>query len=387
MSLILNKQIQINDPLSFPLILTVEILNHCKDYEILKTIQSTSSKINDLFMCPSQSIWKQLCQRNRYKFLLKKEARCLFEQTKIIWETIYYQNWRVEMNWNENIYETIQLVNKEKRLVKIVNGGTVLGLTFSLDPTDSSVNILDLKGGYHRSRNISGQITSSCLQSGLLIIGKSCGSMTILRLTDNSEITIKLHSKEITSIILYKDSIVSGDIGGQIIKINHNEPIDRIIPMVLYQSDSGITGLQQSWSKIFATTISGILIEISQRTNDTIHIKKLDFGEFGSINCIAGTDELVILGTYSGNLNILNRRKKQQTVQLLKDSPIISIATDLKRIIAGHFDGTISIYTIETGKVFTANCGETAPVWSVGIDEISFISFSLNGKILLRCFL
>lgn len=387
MALVINKQINDHDSLSFPLILTTtEILNHCNDYEILKMIQLTSSKINDLFTCPSQSVWKQLCHRKRYKFPLKREAaRCLFRQSKMIWETIYYQNWRVERNWNDKIYETVQLANPEKRLVKMVNGGTVLGLSVSLDPTDGSVKILDLKHDIQRSKKASGQITSSCLQSGLLIIGKSCGSMTIFRLTENTENTAKLHSKEITSIILYKDFIVSGDIGGQIIKTSQ---IDPIIPIVLYQSDSGITGLHQNGNEIFATTINGDLIEISHRNNGTIHVKRLDFGEFGSINCITGTkDELIILGTDSGKLNILNRRRGQQTIKLLKASPIISIAADSKRIISGHFDGTISIYTLATGKVFIDDFGGMAPVWSVGIDEISFISSSLSGKVLLRQFL
>ena len=390
MSLI-NKQTNVSDSISnliepFPLILTTEILKHCQDYKILKKIQSISARINDLFTCPSQSVWKQLCHRNKFKYLLEKETRSFIRKNKMIWETIYYQNWRVEMNWIKKDYERIriQFTSLNGRLVKMINGGTVLGLSLTVDSTDSHIKILDLKRGCSeiRSRRVSGQITSSCLQGGILILGKSCGSMTITKLSETTEMTLKLHSKEITSIIMYNDFIISGDIGGQIIKSKQN------YQSVLYQSDSGITGLHRNGKEILATTINGILIIISIKKDDKISIKKFDFGEFGSINCIFCTDEMIILGTDTGKVNILNQSKSLQTSKLLRNSPITSIASNSKRIISGHFDGTITIYTIETGNVFVEDSGgKMAPIWSVGIDEISFISSSLNGEIILRSFL
>ena len=388
---LINKQNQNGNTLkfsvtdSFPLILTTEILKYCKDYKILKTIQSTSSTINNLFTCPRQSIWKQLCHLNRYKCVLKKESGCILKRNRSIWETIYYQNWIVDMNWNNKMFETIRLASTNNRLVKMVNGGTVLGLSFSLDSKEVSASILDFKNGglMIRSMKISGQVTSSCLLRGLLILGKSCGSMTIFRLSENTEITVKFHSKEITSIILFESFIVSGDIGGQIIK-SKADIATTIAPIILYQSDSGVTALNQNGKEIFAATVNGILIKISFRNNDKIFIEKFNFSEFGSINCIASADDLLILGTDTGKLNVLNRRTSQQTIKLLTNSPITSIATDSKRIISGHFDGTVSIYTIETENMFIEHFGDKAPVWSVGIDEISFLSSSLNGTVLLR---
>ena len=97
---------------------------------------------------------------------------------------------------------------------------------------------------------------------------------------------------------------------------------------------------------------------------------------------------MIILGTDTGKVNILNQSKSLQTSKLLRNSPITSIASNSKRIISGHFDGTITIYTIETGNIFVEDSGgKMAPIWSVGIDEISFISSSLNGEIILRSFL
>ena len=367
---------------SFPLIVTTEILKHCQDYEILKKIQSTSASINDLFTCPSQSVWKQLCQRNRYKYLLKKEAKCLIKINKMVWETIYYQNWRVEMNWNKKIYEIVRLNCSDRRLVKMINGGTVLGLSLPVNTLDESVKIIDLKSGGKeiRSKRVSGQITSSCLQGGMLILGKNCGSMTIMKLSDNTEKTVKFHSKEVTAIIMYDDYVISGDIGGQIIKSKENDP------MVLYQSDTGITGLHRKGQEIIATTINGILIVIYLKKDEGIGIRRFYFDEFGSINCVTCTDNFIILGTDSGNLNILNNRKKQKSVRLLRNSPITSIASDSKRIIAGHFDGTVTIYTVETEDINVFEDG-IGPIWSVGIDETSFVSTSLNGEIIMRSFL
>ena len=80
----------------------------------------------------------------------------------------------------------------------MINGGTVLGLSIPVNTLDESVKIVDLKSGGKeiRSKLVSGQITSSCLQGGMLILGKNCGSMTIIKLSDNTEITVKFHSKK-----------------------------------------------------------------------------------------------------------------------------------------------------------------------------------------------
>lgn len=376
---------------SFPLILTTEILSHCKDYEILKSIQNKFSKINDLFTCPSQAVWKQLCQHHRYKYLLEKN--CLLRRS-FIWEMIYYQNWRVELNWIKMNCEIIRLINPERNLIKLMNDGTSLGLSYSLD--SKLVKIVDLKNGgkpIGEYRNHSGQITSSCLEGGKLILGKSCGSLTIFKISERTEITIKLHSKEITSIILYEeDFIISGDISGQIFKTTHHTQDIGNKSTLLCKNDSGITGLHRKGREIFATTMDGILIKILiRKRDDEIIIKKMNcFDSFGGINCITSTDELLILGTDSGILNILRYGKKgldqKQDEKNKRAAPIISIATDSKRIISGHLDGTISILAIETGEEGVYRWGN-APIWSVGIDEVSFITASLDGEVILRNFL
>lgn len=368
---------------SFHSLLLNELLKHCNDYDTLKTIQLSTSVLNDLFTCPSQSVWKQLCTRNRYTFLLKQEARCLLRSTKLVWESIYYQNWKVNLNWSNEKCENVTLFSGS--LTKIINSS--LGISIPLDLVDGTVSICDLKRGLKLfSKRIDGQVTSSNLQGSWLVLGKSCGSMTVIKIfsSDQMELTFKHHSKEISAILIdiKDDSIISGDIGGQIIKSNIK---DLSTITVMYQCDSGVTGLHFKDDFIFVTTMDGSLIKIfrSKEKGNDFKFKKFDFSLYGSINCISscGIDSIV-LGTDSGNLITLNA-KNAHKIEYLSASPIISIASLTKRIAAGHFDGKISVFKNGEKTLFT----EMGPVWSLGIDETNLISCSLKGETILRNFL
>lgn len=379
---VVNKKTKESE--SFPSLLLNELLKHCDDYETLKTIQLSTSALNNLFTCPSQSIWKQLCLRNRYTFLLKQEARCLLRRTRLIWESIYYQNWKVDLNWSNKRCENKTIFSGS--LIKLVNSS--LGIL--LPVVDGNVSICDLKRGVNLfSKRVKGQVTSSNLQGNWLVLGKSCGSMTIFKVfsADTLEFTVKHHSKEISALLIdiKENSVISGDVGGQIIKSNIGN-IGRI--SILYQGESGVTGLHLKDEIIFVTTMDGSLIKIFKTKGECFKIKVYNFNNFGSINCISsyGTDSIV-LGTDSGNLITLNSKniKADQRIEHLTDSPIISLASSLKRIAAGHFNGKISVLCAKIREKNMFN--EFGPVWSLGIDDTSLISCSLNGGTILRNFL
>lgn len=184
----------------FSLILINELLKYCNDYKTLKTIQMSASSLNDLFTCPSQTVWKQLCQRNEYTFLLRKESKCLWKRSILIWESIYYQNWKVDLNWNCKKYEFVNLSQMYKDgLVKMFSTGLSVSIPIEVD---GIIKIWDFKRGIIiDSRKVTGLITSSCLQGNLLVLGKSCGSMTVMRVfctNVKEENTVKYHSKEIS---------------------------------------------------------------------------------------------------------------------------------------------------------------------------------------------
>lgn len=387
MTLIIAKKDKNSRTDLFSLIITNELLKHCTDYKILKTIQLSASSLNHLFTCPSQTVWKQLCHRNRYNFLLIKEARCLWKRSIFIWESIYYQNWKVNLNWDSKKYEIVDLSKMmfKECLMKMIN--TTLGISIPIE-MNGLLKIWDLKrAAVIESRSVTGLITSSCLQGNLLVLGKSCGSMTVIKLLSNiqEEKTMKYHSKEISFIIIdYKgNSIISADIGGQIIKSGP----DDLVPLVLYHnpSGSGITGLILRNNHLLATSIDSSLIKISLQTNE---IQRIGFESFGSINCITSQNEFIFMGTDSGKLIVLYKAKIK--VFETRDSPIISIATNSKRVSVGNFNGTITVFRMKTDSLhplFTEAEINKGAVWSLAMDEINLISCSLNGEIILRTFL
>ena len=386
MTLILAKKDKNSKIDLFSLILTNELLKHCNDYKILKTIQMSASSLNHLFTCPSQTVWKQLCHRNKYTFLLKKEARCLWKRSIFIWESIYYQNWKVDLNWDNKKYEIMDLSKMIKDgLMKMFN--TALGIYIPIE-IDGLMKIWDFKrGAVLDSHKVTGLITSSCLQGNLLVLGKSCGSMTVLKLVSNlqEEKTMKYHSKEVSFIIIdiKGNCIISADIGGQIIKSS----LDDLVPIVLYHSPSGsgITGLILRKNHILATSIDSSLIKISLQNNET---QRIGFEDFGSINCITSQKEFIFMGTDSGKLIVLYEAKVK--IFETRDSPIISIATNSKIVSVGHFDGIITVFRMKIDslqKLFTETEINKGAVWSLAMDEINLISCSLNGEIILRTFL
>lgn len=386
MTLVLEKKDKNSKTDLFSLILTNELLKHCNDYNTLKTIQMSASSLNDLFTCPSQTVWKQLCHRNKYNFLLKKGTRCLWKRSILIWESIYYQNWKVDFNWDNKKYEILDLSKMFKDgLMKMVN--TTLSVSIPIK-NGGDVSIWDLKRiRVLDSRKVTGLITSSCLQGNLLVLGKSCGSMTVLRVLCSlkEEKTMKYHSKEISYIIIdiKNNCIISADIGGQIIQSS----LDDAVPIVLYHnpSGSGITGLILRNNYILATSIDSSLIKISLQSNQK---RKIGFEDFGSINCITCYNLHIIMGTDSGKLILLHKDKVK--IFKTRDSPIISIDTSSKRIAVGHFDGTISVFKIKDDSLhllFTETEINKGPVWSLAMDEINLGSCSLNGEIIMRTFL
>ena len=386
MTLVLMKNDKNSKIDLFSLILTNELLKHCNDYKTLKTIQISASSLNDLFTCPSQTVWKQLCHRNNYNFLLKKENKCLLKKAALIWESIYYQNWKVDYNWDTKTYEVLDFSKMfTDSLIKMVNAALSVSIPIK---NDGNVCILDFKRAkILDSRKVTGLITSSCLQGNLLVIGKSCGSMTILKVLCNlqEEKTMKYHSKEISYIMIdiKNNCIISADIGGQIIM---SSLIDEV-PKVLYHNPTGagITGLIIKKNYILATSIDCSLIKISLKSDKT---RKIAFDDFGSINCIANLNSIIIMGSDSGKLIIIHKEKVKSIET--RDSPIISLAADSKRISVGHFDGTVLVYTIMDDTLrllFVETDKNKGAIWSVAMDEISLISCSLNGEVMLRTFL
>jgi hypothetical protein len=386
MTLVLVKKDNNSKTDLFSLILTNELLKHCNDYNTLKTIQMSASSLNYLFTCPSQTVWKRLCHRYKYNFLLKKEARCLWKRSVLIWESIYYQNWKVDFNWDNKKYEISDL-NKifKDSLMKMVN--TTLSISIPIE-SDGFISIWDVKRvKILYSHKVSGLITSSCLQGNLLILGKSCGSITVLKVLCSlqEEKTIKYHSKGISYIIvdIKNNCIISADIGGQIIKSSLNDAV----PIVLYHnsSGSGITGLILRNNSILATSIDASLIEISLQNYKT---KKIGFDNFGSINCISSNNSHILMGNDSGQLLLLYKGK----IKIIEtaDSPIISISANSKRVSVGHFNGTISVLIIDGDSLrplFTETKVCKGAVWSLAMDEINLISCSLQGELILRTFL
>jgi hypothetical protein len=386
MALVLAKKDNNSKTNLFSLILTNELLKHCNDYNTLKTIQMSASSLNDLFTCPSQTVWKRLCHRYKYNFLLKKEVRCLWKKSVLIWESIYYQNWKVDFNWDNKKYEISDLSKIFKdSLMKMVN--TALSISIPTE-NDGNISIWDIRRAkVLHSHKVSGLITSSCLQGNLLILGKSCGSMTLLRVLCNlqEEKTIKYHSKEISYIIvdIKNNFIISADIGGQIIKSSLTDTV----PIVLYNnsSGSGITGLILRNNSILATSIDASLIKISLQNHET---KKIGFEDFGSINCITCNNSHILMGNDSGQVLLLYKDKIK--IFETRDSPIISISTNSKRVSVGHFNGTISVFTIDDDSLrplFTETKVSKGAVWSLAMDETNLISCSLHGELILRTFL
>lgn len=372
---------------SFPSVLLNELLKHCNDYATLKSIQLSTSALNDLFTCPSQYIWRQLCNRNRYTFLLKREARCLLRGKNLIWESIYYQNWKVDINWSNRNCELITLKGS---LIRMITGS--LGVSIPIDPTDNSISICDFKRDALKifSKKVNGQVTSSTTQGNILVLGMNCGSMIIFRIFPSKnevdkEWTVKYHSKEISSIILdpRREFIISGDISGQVIKSNLTRNLDDSI-IILYQCDSSVTGLLLKDEILFITTMNGSLIKISINGDTKKIVERFNFDLYGSINCItAYKSDSIVMGTDSGKLIIVSKTGNRHKVENLSESPIISLAASSKRLAAGHFDGNITVVTGTERTLFRGS----GPVWSVAIDETTLISSSINGETVIRNFL
>lgn len=390
MTLVLTKND--HNPASdlFPLIFMNDLLKYFNDYGTLKTIQQSTTALNDLFICPSQLIWKQLCSRNRYHYVLRKESRCLLKRFSLIWETIYYQNWKLDRNWINKQYEIMDIGKKmriNKNLTRMINGRASIGLSIHLE--DLNVRLWDFKRGTLLfSEQVHGQVTSSCLQANYLALGMKNGSMTIIKLFTNDKWTrtVKYHSKEISAVFidLREETIVSGDVGGQIIKFKILESN----PEIVYQtaSGSGITALLLQSDHLLGTTIDGYFIKLGSKS-----IKRYCFSYLGSINCMAESNDKVLMGTDSGKLIVSNRRQGFRFEETSSESPIISIAADATKIVTGHFDGSITAFSVKLDgslkKLFTENNVNKGAVWSVGIYEQGLVSCSTNGEVILRRFL
>ena len=387
MALVIKKNDKNSRSDLFSLILTSEILKHCNDYKTLKTIQMSTTALNDLFTCPSQAVWKQLCHKNKYSFLLRKEAKCLWKRSILIWESIYYQNWKVDFNWNTKKYEIVDLSKMFKDgLMKMVNAYLSISIPIEID---GILRIWDLKRGILLdSRKVKGLVTSSCLQGNLLVLGKVCGSMTVLKIFCNleEEKTMKHHSKEISSIVIdiKNGYIISADIGGQIIR---SSLIDSV-PVILYHSSSGsgVTSLILKKDYIFATSMDSSLIKVSIQNKE---FKKWEFKDCGSINCMTTLNSIILMGTDSGTV-LMTNKGKVGVFETTRNSPIISIAANSKRVSVGHFDGTVTVFTHKNGilePLFVETQKNKGAIWSLAMDEISLVSCALNGEIILRNFL
>lgn len=384
---------------SFSTIIT-ELVKWCDDYEVLKTIQSSTSVINDLFTCPSQSIWKQLCARSRFTMLLKRESKSIIKRSKLVWESIYYQNWRVNFNWMNNKYAlhdiSASFGGKEAILMKMIN--TAIGI--SIVPRlgqyfdVSEVTLWDLKRGNPMEMvQVRGQVTCTALKGNKLAFGMACGSIQISTVLCNEKLqegsVVKIHSKGVSSIVIEKDFIVSADVGGQIlsfpIKFQSTDS-----PIVLFDGQSsGITSLLVKGQVIYAATQDGSLISINRAFPNPI-VKRETFSESGSINCILEFDGNLYLGADSGDVIRTNWKGKRISTfrqgSSTSSSPIVCMATDLKkRIAVGQFNGAISILSmgLKSLKSSSEHVSRNGPIWSLGIDEVSLLSSSINGQILL----
>ena len=120
---------------------------------------------------------------------------------------------------------------------------------------------------------------------------------------------------------------------------------------------------------------------------------KIDLDSFGSLNCIErGDGHKIIIGTDSGKV-IMAKEAEFQILETDCDSPITAMAvTNDFRIVIGHFNGTISAFKFKSKdngwyKCFKEDDPSNGPIWSFGIDEVSMISCSLNGSVVLRKYL
>lgn len=180
--------------------------------------------------------------------------------------------------------------------------------------------------------------------------------------------------------------IISADIGGQIIKSTLTETV----PEILYHNStgSGITCVILRDDQIMATSIDNSMIKISLSSKEIL--KKSFESDLGSINCIASLNSFILMGTDSGKLIVLSKMGRIKFIETRRNSPIISIAANSKRIAIGHFDGSITVFTFkgESFKpLFTEIGTSKGAIWSLAIDEISLISCSLNCEVILRKFL
>lgn len=380
------------------LLIFQDLIRHCSDYNALKTIQQSSSALNALFTCPSQIVWRQLCQQQQYTNLLDRTSM----RAKQIWELLYYQNWKVDKNWLGAIFILALLecgtdalhkrplrnqqnavmadLRPNRHIVSFVNGGASYALSFALDLCEGFVSLWDLKRGIRLDRRRSlGAISSFLLHKNTLILGKHDGSLQICSFLKDP-IVIKHHPTEVTAIIAIEDDlIVSADSQGNIMQCK----LDGSAAKVLYRHpDAAINALLFVDGSIITGSNNGHLIKL---TDTSIHVYY--FHEFGAINCVCkGLKDSVLVGTDSGTLLCLSN---EAVVEVLVNAlvPITAISSDGKRIAVGCFDGTVAVYQLPSFEEILRLKNHLGPIWSLGIDACYLLTSSLDGIVLSRNFL
>jgi hypothetical protein len=379
------------------LIIFQDLLRHFSDYRELKTVQQSSSALNALFTCPSQIVWRRLCQQQQYTNLLDRTSL----RTRQIWELLYYQNWKVDKNWLGAIFILALLecgtdalhkrplrnqqnavmadLRPNRHILSFINGGASYALSFALELCEGFVLLWDLKRGIRLDRRRSlGAISSYLLHKNTLILGKNDGTLQICSFLKDPVI-IKHHPTEVTAIIAgTEDSIISADSQGNVLQCK----LDGAEARVLYRHpEAAISALLYVDGSIIASSITGHLIKL---TEASIHVYY--FHQFGAINCLCkGLTNSIVAGTDSGTLLYLSNDVVVE-VAVNASVPITAISCDGKRLAVGCFDGTVAVYQMPRCDEILRFRNHLGPIWSVGIDACCLLTSSLDGTVLSRNF-
>lgn len=378
-----------------------DLLKHCTDYSTLKTVQKSSSVMNALFTCPSQTVWRQLCKQQNYQNLLDRASK----RNNRVWECLYYQNWKVDRNWLGAVFILALLelgldalhkrpfrnhlnavmadLRPSQNILSFVNGGVSFAVSFAADLSDGFVSLWDLRRGMRLDRCRSfGAISSFLLHKNTLYLGKHDGLIQLCSFLKEPQ-TIRIHPAEVTVIIAgWNESIISANAQGSIVQCS----LDGSQPKELYRHpDSSInTLLLLNEETLFAGTDNGCLIKLVPDST----IKIYYFYEFGALNCLTRNGEAgLLIGTDSGRVLGFDVESEQLIEIMINDQePITAISADKKRLAVGCFDGTVVVLEIEGFREILRLKNHFGPIWSIGIDACYLLTSSLDGIALSRNF-
>ena len=378
------------------------LVPYCKDYSVLKSLQQTSSRLHGLLACPSQQIWRQLCRLCSYSKLFSKE-RLLSK--KLIWESVYFQNWSVMENWEAGRYE-IRAVDFHDRSVELLKDDSVgpstrrssiprIMLAKSSPRKESLVTFLTThKALYQSSLDFSlwdlgsgvqvvhqiifekDEVTASVLCEGKLVLGHSSGKLQVINVHQRRiQFSERYHDAQITAIkVATNGDIFTADMHGSV-KLNGKECL---------RCDANVISIIGR-DPVVVVAVDG---QVLQLTGHGRAARSTNLG-MENVNCAvldeSGGGRILVAGTDDGQLIYYDLDAETRMVACVKeDTPITSLCLTSTHLMAGTFTGHILVYRWPDLRLLFEDSNHRAPIWSLVADEENLMSSAVDSSPVLR---